>query len=113
MQMDDDMLVAPDCVERLVETLATCGPKAAVAPALVDLHSGRPVYRKPVRPVLLQAVYYRLMNGPAGYEPGRINRAGDPVGIDPVAGPAGQRVYDVDSCIGSWRNGSPGDRPDR
>lgn len=96
MQMDDDMLVAPDCVERLVETLATCGPNAAVAPALVDLHSDRSVYRKPDRPVLLQVLYYRLVNGPGGYEPGRINRAGDPVGIDPAAGPAGQRVHDVE-----------------
>lgn len=96
MQMDDDMLVAPDCVERLVETLASCGPEAAVAPALVDVHSGRPVYRKPDRPVLLQMFYYRLVNGSGGYEPGRINRAGDPVGIDPAAGPTGQRVHDVE-----------------
>ncbi len=96
MQMDDDMLVAPDCIERLVETLAACGPQAAVAPALVDLHSGRPVYRKPDRPALMQMLYYRLVNGPDGYEPGRINRAGDPVGIDPAVGPAGQRVHDVE-----------------
>lgn len=96
LQMDDDMLVAPDCVERLVETLALCGPKAAVAPALMDLHSGCPVYRKPDRPVLLQMLYYWLMNGPAGHEPGKLNRAGDPVGIDPAAAAAGQRIHDVE-----------------
>lgn len=96
LQMDDDMLVAPDCVERLVETLASYGPEAAVAPALVDVHSGSPVYRKPDLPVLLQMFYYRLVNGSGGYEPGRINRAGDPIGIDPAASPTGQRVHDVE-----------------
>ncbi|MDK9701574.1 MAG: glycosyltransferase [Sulfuritalea sp.] len=107
MQMDDDMLVAPDCVERLVETLAACGPKVAIAPALVDLHSGRPVYRKPDRPVLLQMLYYWLVNASGGYEPGKINRAGDPVGIDPGAGPAEQRIHDVEwlpgGCVMHFR----------
>src|SRR5688572_14841222 len=62
MQLDDDIFVAPDCMEHLVETLQSFGPKVAVSPALIDQDTGRSVYRKPQRSGALLSFYYWLMN---------------------------------------------------
>ncbi len=88
LQLDDDLLVAPTCVERLRDTLLAIGRHAAVAPSLVDRETGASLYKKPRRPAWADWIYYRLLNGRAGYEPGRVYLSGAAVGIDAsVAGP--------------------------
>ena len=98
MQMDDDLLVAPDCMEHLVETLLLLGPKVAVAPALIEERSGKSVYRKPQRNGALSRFYYWLMNGSDGYSPGRIDKSGSSVGVDPSVSDA--KLYDVEWLAG-------------
>lgn len=85
MQLDDDILVDRLCLERLLEALKILGSNVAVSPALIDQHTGRSVYVKPSGPKLLHATYFWLMNGANGYEPGKIDRSGSAVGVDPSA----------------------------
>jgi glycosyltransferase involved in cell wall biosynthesis len=82
LQLDDDMLVAPDCVEQLMATLMAVPEKAVLSPALVDVESGRSLYQRPQRNELLSAMYYWLMNGSAGYRPGCVLRSGVAIGVD-------------------------------
>lgn len=83
MQLDDDLTVAEDCVERLLETLEREGPMVAVSPALIDRDTGESLYKKRDRNGAIEALYYRLINGPAGYEQGRVQRSTGAVGVDP------------------------------
>lgn len=98
MQLDDDMLVDRLCVECLLTTLKAFGPKVAVAPALLDQKTGNSVYKKPVSHRILLAFYYWLMNGSAGYVPGKIDKSGSAVGVDPAQSDA--RLHDVEWLAG-------------
>lgn len=82
LQLDDDLIVAPRCVEKLRESLLSAGTHAAVAPSLVDRDTGVSVYKKPQRPRMVDWIYYTLLNGRDGYEPGRVFRSGAAVGVD-------------------------------
>ena len=83
MQLDDDILVDEHCIEHLLKTLRMLGTEVAVAPSLMSLSTGESAYKKPERNKIILKVYYWLMNGPAGYQPGKIDKSGSPVGIDP------------------------------
>lgn len=98
MQLDDDLLLDKFCLERLAATLHLLGPKAAVAPALLDVQTGQSVYKKPAKHGIILALYYWLMNGPEGYQPGRIDRSGSSIGVDPAVSPA--PLYDVEWLAG-------------
>lgn len=98
MQLDDDLLLDKFCLERLAATLHLLDPKAAVAPALVDVQTGQSVYKKPAKHGAVLALYYWLMNGPRGYEPGRIDRSGSSIGVDPSVSAA--PLYDVEWLAG-------------
>lgn len=98
MQLDDDMLVDEHCIERLLKTLKTCGQKVAVAPSLVDLSTGESAYRKPQRNGLLQKIYYWFMNGSDGYQPGKIDKSGSAIGIDPKS--ENRELYEVEWLAG-------------
>lgn len=82
MQLDDDMLVDERCIEHLLETLNACGHKVAVAPSLISLSTGESTYKRPKRNKIVQKIYYWLMNGRDGYQPGKIAKSGLNVGID-------------------------------
>jgi hypothetical protein len=84
LQLDDDMSVGEYCLEHLMEASQVLGPSIAVSPALIDAHTGQSVYKKPQGPKLLLAIYFWLMNGSKGYQPGKIDRAGSAVGVDPA-----------------------------
>jgi len=98
MQLDDDLLLDKFCLERLSTTLHLLGPKAAVAPALVDVQTGQSVYKKPARHGIVLLLYYWLMNGAEGYKPGRIDRSGSSVGLDPAVCP--ESLHDVEWLAG-------------
>lgn len=83
MQIDDDMLVDDNCIEHLLKTIRAYGANAVVAPSFVNLSTGESVYKKPDRNIFLQETYYWFMNGSAGYQPGKIDKSGSAVGIDP------------------------------
>lgn len=98
MQLDDDVFVDVVCVERLLTTLQTLGAKVAVAPALIDRKTGNSVYKRPVKNGLLLSTYYWLMNGSDGYAPGRIDKSGSSIGVDPSTSDAA--IHDVEWVAG-------------
>lgn len=83
MQLDDDIWVDARCIEQLVNTLNTLGPKIAVAPALMNRATGLSVYKKLGKNSFVSSIYYWFMNGTMGYSPGCIDKSGSTVGIDP------------------------------
>jgi glycosyltransferase involved in cell wall biosynthesis len=96
MQMDDDMHLAEDCVECLLETLARQGPHCAVAPALYVANTGRSVYDRPPGPAWAASLYYWLMNGEAGFQGGGVDRACGAMGVDPLREPPGLSTKTVE-----------------
>ena len=98
MQLDDDVLVDKHCVEHLLNTLRTHGTKVAVAPSLMSLSTGESVYKKPERNKILLKIYYWFINGSAGYQPGKIDKSGSSVGIDPKS--ANKELFDVEWLAG-------------
>lgn len=77
LQIDDDMDVAPGCVEALLAGLKGLAPQSAVSPALFLRDTGEYAYSPYWDSRLIRArIELFLLNGPAGYEPGRISRAG-------------------------------------
>lgn len=98
MQLDDDLLVDKYCIEHLLETLKMLGPKVAVAPALMSLATGESAYRKPGHSRVLQNIYYWFMNGAGGYQPGKIDKAGSAIGIDPAE--ESKELFDVEWLAG-------------
>jgi hypothetical protein len=95
MQMDDDIHVAVDCVERLLETLQAFGPHATVAPALYVAGTGRSVYRQLDGPGWIVSTYYWLMNGAMRYQGGFVDKSCGAMGVDPQREPEGTRVKQV------------------
>jgi glycosyltransferase involved in cell wall biosynthesis len=85
LQLDDDLTVAPTCLERLRDSLNTLGRATAVAPSLVDRETGVSLYKKPNRPAWADRIYYALLNGAGGYQAGRVYLSGAAVGIDATA----------------------------
>jgi len=83
VQLDDDIALERGCLERLRTTLMALGTEAAVGPSLMRSSTGESVYRQPQRNPLLLKAYYWLMNGRAGYQPGRLDKSGSHVGFDP------------------------------
>lgn len=98
LQLDDDMFVDYHCLECLLETSRALGPKVAVGPALVDLQTGRSVYESPRGPKFLLHIYFWLMNGVKGYQPGTIDKAASAVGVDPAF--AVSRLVEVEWLAG-------------
>lgn len=94
LQIDDDMLVDQDCVERLLRTLHTWGSKVAVAPAFYATTSGESVYESANSGSPGQTIYHWIMNGSEGFQPGRVDRSGSGQGIDPRR--AGSDPFEVE-----------------
>jgi hypothetical protein len=82
LQIDDDMLVDRQCLEHLVHALKVNGPRVAVGPALVFASSGLSCYRELGNRTLTK-IYYWIVNGARGRDPGKITMAGTNPGIDP------------------------------
>lgn len=83
LQLDDDIHVDSECIERLLSCVAGSADVAA-GPRLHDLASGE--YRSFLTPASTGAtrferVLFWVINGKAGYEPGRIGRAGICMGL--------------------------------
>jgi GT2 family glycosyltransferase len=82
MQLDDDVSVDHECVERLIRTLQKF-PDAAVAPTLINSLTNESVYRMDHGDGVFRRIYHWLMNGKDGYREGTIQRSGSPLGIVP------------------------------
>ena len=93
MQLDDDVCVDTHCVEQLLKTLNAEGPMVAVAPSFLCMSSGDSIYKRDGNSKLLP-LFYWLVNGKAGYQPGTIGLSGVCFGVDPKAD--GKRIHDVE-----------------
>jgi GT2 family glycosyltransferase len=85
LQLDDDIVVDYFCLERLLDTFHELGSNLAVSPALIDRGTGRSVYERPQSHKFLYDIYFWLMNGYEGYQPGKVSKAGLAIGIDPTS----------------------------
>lgn len=92
MQMDDDVLVASDCIEKLQETLEIHGPNLAVSPGLYIQGTGESVYQQPTAPKWIIKIYYWLMNGKEGFKGGFVDKSCGAMGVDPNREKPGVRV---------------------
>lgn len=80
LQLDDDILLDKDCLGRLLGTLEQLPTKSSVSPCLFNV-DGSPMYQQKKNGVL--SIYYRLINGKLGYQPGGITQAGTNFGVNP------------------------------
>lgn len=83
LQLDDDMLVDEQCLQRLVAACEAHSGPVSIAAALICGSTGNSFYRAPAGRRALR-FYYWLLNGSPGYMPGGITRAGTNVGVDPL-----------------------------
>lgn len=94
MQLDDDLLVAEDCVKFLLEAIQRHGSNAAVAPALIDRETGESIYKRPQRTPPVDAAYNLLMNSTTAVAQGKVLKSGGAVGVDPKSDR--REFYDVE-----------------
>ena len=81
--MDDDVILRPDCIQRLQEALNRLGSEVAVGPSILNIATNRSIYYRVRRHPLIEALYYRILNGVDGFLPGTITLAGVNLGWDP------------------------------
>jgi GT2 family glycosyltransferase len=82
MQLDDDMTVEHDCIKHLLSTIKLYGPNAVVAPSLVNISTSESAYKKTNRNFIVESIIYWCVNGFSGYQPGKIDKSGTPIGVD-------------------------------
>jgi hypothetical protein len=83
LQIDDDILLDRECLERLVEFMGN-ETHLAVGPALFDRASGRYrsfLARNGSSSNVGESILYWVINGREGYQPGQIGRAGVNMGV--------------------------------
>jgi GT2 family glycosyltransferase len=86
LQLDDDIHVRETCLEYMVKHIER-SPDLAVAPKMFDMKTG--TYFSYMIPEPGMSRWYRrllfwVINGPAGYQPGQIGRAGINMGLPEV-----------------------------
>jgi len=81
MQLDDDIYVEKDCLENLVKYISRDERRLAVSPYWYNSANNSALHQKK-KQGLLMAFYYQIINGEAGYLPGKISLAGTNFGVD-------------------------------
>jgi len=99
LQVDDDIILASDCIEKLYTALKDLGPLASVSPTFYDLNTSASVYKKVLyKRKWMEKLYYYLINGKLGYQMGTVDMTGSPIGVDP------ERVLDKNYIV-EWLPG--------
>ncbi len=75
LQMDDDIVLDGKCIETLINTIKTYGESCSIAPIIIN---SNPVQHNNKK-TIFHKLYYFLMNGKAGYQPGKIDKCGTPI----------------------------------
>jgi len=89
LQLDDDLTLDANCLENLVSALNGLPRPATVAPTMLNRSTQTSVYSRAQSK--LRGVFFRLMNGAKGYEPGRVAKSGFGMGVD-ATGESGQVI---------------------
>lgn len=80
LQLDDDLTLDANCLENLAAALNGLPQRSTVAPTMLDRNTHSSVYSRPQS--TLRRLFFRLMNGANGYDPGRVAKSGFGMGID-------------------------------
>lgn len=76
LQLDDDIILKANCVELLVETLISLGPKSMVSPAILDQKTCKSFYDGEDVESFFRSFYLYLINGKNKYQPGTVTCVG-------------------------------------
>lgn len=79
MQLDDDILLDANCLRYLLNR-CSLEENSAVGPMLIDAKTFIPIYEK-TKKSFLGFIYYWLLNGSAGYQPGKFYLCGSGDGV--------------------------------
>lgn len=82
LQLDDDLIIEPDCIEIMLKELNKLPANSCISPSLMVLSTGQSFYKQPSDSVIFR-LYYYLLNGSTGYKSGTITLAGTNIGVDP------------------------------
>jgi glycosyltransferase involved in cell wall biosynthesis len=83
LQLDDDVIVSPNCLKLLVNTIMNQSNKnVAVAPCWYNTSDKRPLHQRK-RSGYLMPLYYWIINGNRGYRSGEISLSGTNFGVNP------------------------------
>lgn len=109
LQLDDDVLVLQDDLQKLIDAQTALGPGHAVAPIYVDRHSGEGLHRLPLglNGCLRSLRTWLVAGAPWGAaRMGRVSPAGTNYGVD--ASRAKRKIVDVEwlpgGCVLHRRN---------
>lgn len=80
LQLDDDILLDRECLEKLIASLKKLPESSTVSPCLFNTN-GKPLYEGKKDGLL--SFYYRLINGETGHKSGGITLAGTNFGVNP------------------------------
>ena len=78
LQIDDDILVDKNCLFVLRNSLNK--ENIAVAPIFLYKETNKSIYSKISKYKIINLIYYFIMNGKKGYQPGSIDEAGSAIG---------------------------------
>jgi len=79
LQLDDDVLLGKQCLEKLIASLRGLPKHSTVSPCLFNAND-KPLYEHKKDGFL--SIYYRLINGKTGYKSGVITLAGTNFGVN-------------------------------
>jgi glycosyltransferase involved in cell wall biosynthesis len=82
LQLDDDVIVFPDCLELLINTINSTKKSISVSPCWYDSADRMPLHKRK-QSGFLMSLYYWLVNGNRGYRSGEVSLAGTNFGINP------------------------------
>ena len=82
LQLDDDVVVSPNCLKLLVHAISSTKEKTSVSPCLYNISDGNPLHQS-IKKSLIMRVYYWIINGVKGYQPGKVSLAGTNFGVNP------------------------------
>jgi hypothetical protein len=81
IQLDDDIIVDSLCLETLLDTADSLGKNVAVAPSFLNAKTGKSLYKINTTSKF-KKLYFWILNGKKGYQPGTLTLAGTCFGID-------------------------------
>ena len=101
MQLDDDIHLGIDCLKKLHEIISDCDDNVAISPLLFNKKNKTIAYTGHKKLSVKNRIYYWLVNGSIGYQPGTVMLSGF------ALGPVVEHVSSVNSnCISvNWLPG--------
>ncbi|MBT5399716.1 hypothetical protein HOL24_04155 [bacterium] len=98
LQLDDDVYVSSNCLEILIKNISFDKRNISVSPFWLDVTSKNSLFCK--KKGLLMYFYYFIINGYAGYSPGKVSLAGTNFGLNFNEVDPDSKLIEVD-----WQSG--------